>query len=378
MSNILISIEVKNNTTDNNIHSITTVLAEMDACVKVVTSSQVNSKDIEWCDVYVAIRPNSIYSLYISRAAKESGKFCVISLDDDLLNLPNNHPDNWKRKYTIACLKIGDALLSPNPLILDDYAIRYNLRPILSNSFVRKCDFKAIHVVKDKIKIVYPAGKDHVELFNKYILPFFDKLIRNYGEIVDITFIGVTPHVVQSDSIHFVENMPYHEYLSFMMNNDFDIGIAPLDDNHFCARKYFAKYIEYGKYGICGLYSNVKPYTYAVKNGYNGVLVGNSTTDWEKEIIRILNNPKLITQISINAQNDLKENYSLATIVHGLKTDCPEFENYSASICKVQYYCNPIRIWHFELKSVWRKIAYHIQREGLQVFTNRIIRKYHK
>lgn len=77
--------------------------------------------------------------------------------------------------------------------------------------------------------------------------------LLNIIKEVDITIIGVEPKLDESEyknSIHLIKGMSYEEYSSYMKNHDFDIGLAPLGRSSFAARKYFAKYIEYAKYGI--------------------------------------------------------------------------------------------------------------------------------
>ena len=364
MSNILITFEVKDNTTDNNLLAMTTVLSKMNTRYRVVQASSVVVSDIEWCEVYIANRPNSVYSLEILRAAKASGRYIVIALDDDIVNLPESHPDHWKRTYTLASLELGDALLSPNQLLLDDYCGEFNLYPILSIAFVKETDIKPLHPLLQKIRIVYPAGKDHIIYFNKYIKPFFDRFVSSYANTVDVTFIGIEPNVKQSDNIHFIKGMSYNDYLDFMRTHDFDIGIAPLDDDRFCARKYFAKYIEYSKYGILGLYSNVKPYTYAVKDGVNGLLVPGKNGQWEKILNEIVIEPEKIWELTLNAQQDLKYRYSLENAVKMLRKGCIELEAYNCD-GPVVFRKSFVGRAKYVLRDISVKVIYHLRNDGI-------------
>lgn len=365
MSKILVAFEVKNNTTDNNINSLLTVLSRMETDVQVIKSSRIEECHIQRCDVLILNRPNSIYSQEILKAAKKAGRYCVVSLDDDIINLPKSHPDYWKRKYTLACLGISDALMSPNPLILADYCAKNGLKPIRTNSFIEEKDLKSLHQVNEKLRVVYPAGRDHLPLFDKYILPFFDSFISRYANKIDVTFIGVQPKVNQSDSVHFIKGMPYKDYLEYMDSHEFDIGLAPLDDTPFCARKYFAKYFEYGKYGIMGLYSNVSPYTIAIEDGVNGLLVEDSIDAWESALVKVVESPSIIVNITKKAQEDLKNSYSLDAVVQSLRNECPELETFNGLEEKVEYGTSVLSKVRFELKSNCKKIVYHGRNEGL-------------
>ena len=85
-------------------------------------------------------------------------------------------------------------IISPNPLILNDY-YKYSpdAKAILTNAIVEDCEIKAPHIIGNKLRIVYPAGRDHLELFNKYIKPILYDILAKYHKEVDITIIGVEP-----------------------------------------------------------------------------------------------------------------------------------------------------------------------------------------
>ena len=85
--------------------------------------------------------------------------------------------------------------MSTSPLILNDYCEKYNLRPLLVNAYVKDVDIKKVHKMSDRIRIVYPAGKDHIGLFNKYLRPFFDEFLKAHSDTVDVTFIGIEPDI---------------------------------------------------------------------------------------------------------------------------------------------------------------------------------------
>ena len=380
MSKVLITYERVNNTTDVNLASFRLLFSHMSVQYKEKKASNVSYSDLLWCDVCLAIRPNSIYSQRIAEAAKKSGIFYVVSFDDDLLNLPFGHPEEWKKKYALACLKCAKAIISPNPLILDDYN---NYSPkakviLMNNSIVEDCEVKTPHNIGNRLRIVYPAGRDHLELVNKYIKPILDDVLAEYHKDIDITFIGVKPNFDASeykDSIHLVKGMSYKNYLSYMKNHDFDIGLAPLCISPFAARKYFVKYIEYAKHGIMGLYSDTMPYTLAVKDGINGILVADSALDWKNSLIRAIQNKDLINRIIINSQQDLRNKYSIDSEVTNLKCLCAEFETYLKSEDKI-FYKKPV--WTaiiYKYNDFFERMKCHYKSEGIKCVSNYIVHR---
>ena len=115
-----------------------------------------------------------------------------------------------------------------------------------------------------------------------------------------------------------------------MKSNRFDIGIAPLEMNHFCERKYFNKYIEYTTYGICGVYSNCAPYTLVVKNEINGFLCDNSEEGWINGLSKAIENNSVRNQCIMNAQNHIISDFVPDKIYDDMRKDIPELVEYMA------------------------------------------------
>lgn len=378
MSKVLITYERGNNTTDVNLASFRLLFSHMSIQWREKKTTLVSHSDLLWCDVCLAIRPNSVYSQRIAEVAKKTGIFYIVSFDDDLLNLPSSHPEEWKKKYSLFCLKYAKAVISPNPLILNDY-YKYSpdAKAILTNAIVEDCEIKAPHIIGNKLRIVYPAGRDHLELFNKYIKPILYDILAKYHKEVDITIIGVEPKLDESEYknfIHLIKGMSYEEYSSYMKNHDFDIGLAPLGRSSFAARKYFAKYIEYAKYGIMGLYSDTMPYTLAVKDGINGVLVADSALAWRYSLIRIIHNKNLIDRIVFNSQQNLRDKHSIDSMVTSLRNSCAEIEYYSKSGEDRIIYRRPLlAAIIYNCRDFYERVKYHYRYEGVKSILNRIV-----
>lgn len=364
MANILVTYEVLDNTADVNIVSLSDMFTCMGVPYKFTRTSQVKSNDLVWGDVILAIRPNSIYSLQIATAAKQSGRYYILLIDDDIINLDVSHPDYWKRKYTISCLELGDALLTPNLFIQKDYCSRFHLKPILVNAHVNEEDIKPIHHINHIIKFIYPAGKDHAEIFNKYLSPVFNRIIEKYKDVIDITFIGVRPNLAQFENVHYIEQMAYSDYLKFMQKEQFDVGLAPLEDTSFCRRKYFVKYIEYSKYGILGMYSDSYPYKFVVRNKENGILVKNSIEEWMKEITRLIECPLEIKRMIEVARQDLRENFTIDKVTQAFIFQCPEIIEFKAQTSSVQYVSSLFSVINFKIKNILSKIICRLTPKG--------------
>ena len=360
MLNILVTYEVKDNTTDVNVVSLTDMFNYMGVSYKFMKTSMVRRGDIEWGDILLAIRPNSLYSYRIAKAAKRAGRYYILLIDDDIISMDKLHPDSWKRKYTVKCLGVGDTILTPNPFMQKDYSNRFNVKSIMVDAHVNEQDIKPMHSVGEKIKLVYPAGRDHAVVFNKYLTPVIKKLLTQYKDKIDITFVGVKPDVGEYDNVHYINNMSFADYLKYMQSEVFDIGLAPLEDTSFCQKKYFIKYIEYTKNGILGLYSNVYPYKYAVNNNENGILVNNAIVEWEKAITGVMDNVSEIGRMVSAAQSDLRRKYSIEAVTKTFISLCPEITSFIAPSTFVRYYSFTPSVVFYNMRNLLTKIVFRL------------------
>ena len=149
------------------------------------------------------------------------------------------------------------------------------------------------------------------------IRPVLKKFLDNYKDIAFFTFIGVEPRIREvgyNQNITFLPLMNLNKYTEYMETHAFDVGLAPLETNRFSSMKYFNKYIEYGKTGIAGLYSNMRPYTYVIDNGRNGFLINDDPEEWYEKMRFCVENIDEVRAVGLNAQRDLLVNFSLKSI----------------------------------------------------------------
>ena len=125
-------------------------------------------------------------------------------------------------------------------------------------------------------------------------------------------------------SVNYLKGMPLDEYRRFMLENRFDIGLAPLDDDGFSRCKYFNKYLEYSVRGIVGIYSRVEPYTFIVKDGENGLLSENDPSSWLDKLSRAIEDPQLRDSCRKAAVCQIEERFTAEKIVDKLIEDIPE------------------------------------------------------
>lgn len=318
----------------------------------------ITKEDIESCDIFSSLRPYSIDSYYNAKAAKDAGCMYSVFYDDDLLTSTVFYPK--RRDYAIKCLELADTVGSTSPLIAEEYC-KYTkgAKSILYNTLLSEEDIMTVETPPqdDKIHIIFAAGTDHDKIFTALIGPIFEKLFE-INENIDFTFFGVHPELKNfkyMDRVSFIPSMPLKDYTKYMRTHHFDIGIAPLEDSHFCNRKYFNKFIEYSKVGICGIYSNCKPYTYVVKDGENGLLSENTPEAWLKTICKCVENDLLRKEMVNNAQKLLRTDFSLSKIEEITRENYPELWTFVKEPKPFNFKKEKLKFKTFYLKDkIWR------------------------
>ena len=303
-------------------------------------TKDIKPADIDWCDVLVDIRGCSPLSAYVVRQVKKAGRKAYTIIDDDLLELfPSTYEGNVFRKSLENVLTNVDAVITPSKYLADKLSDRYGVESILINAIIEKSEFKEESSEKEQcVKLLYAAGSQHAPFFNQMITPVLGQLYERYGDRISLTVIG--PDVDLADTglkVERINSMPYSQYRAYMNDNRFDIGLSPLFDSEFCRSKYFNKYLEYSKNNICGIYSEVIPYTLVVKNGENGILVPNDPSAWFEAICKLVDDTDLRRKCINQAKEHILSDFSLKSITDKLNNDLPDLFEFKAPKCRKSF-----------------------------------------
>ena len=114
--------------------------------------------------------------------------------------------------------------------------------------------------------------------------------------------------------------------------NLFDISLAPIEDNTFNKVKSQLKVIEAGFHKKAIIAEDLGPYQIDIKKANlfggewdatgNGILIEpkkNQGKDWAKYIKKLIENPDLVTQLSENLYNTVKDTYSMDKVTEDRK-----------------------------------------------------------
>lgn len=315
----------------------------------------ISPADISWCDVLVCVRGGNPLNAYLVKETKKAGRKVLLSLDDDLLlHEPgkDTYANNSYRKALRDVINNVDYLITPSKYLGEKYKEKYGIKYALFDTVVdtNKFILKKSSDEKRCIRLLYAAGQLHKVFFEKYVTPNLNKLYNRYGDMVSLTIVGPDIDLAGVKmKCHKISSMPMAQYRDFMKSNSFDIGLAPLFDNEFCRSKYYNKYIEYSVNGICGIYSNVIPYSMVVENDYNGFLADNNLESWFKTICKAIDEKGLRESCVAHAQKQLKNDFNVDVIARNLMNEIPDILNYKAEPCKKKF-----------CKHMFLRFVYHV------------------
>lgn len=293
--------------------------------------------DLTWCDILICVRGNDSLSSYLARIANGIGKKVILALDDDLLEYDavGCHPTNNRkaRKSLRQVLDYTDYIVTTSRYLGEKYNHKYGIQYALLDTIVQEEDIVVTPHKNDVISIVYAASSGHKVFFEEIVNPALSKISDLFSEKISLYVVGLTPNIVNVRfPVEFVPQMKFDDYQKYMRHHHFDIGLAPLMDSNLCRSKYYNKFIEYSKYGICGIYSNVLPYNLIVNNKVNGLLVENNAESWIMAISELVENNKLRECCRENAKKQLLRDFSSMKMAKKLSNQIPEINTYKSHI----------------------------------------------
>lgn len=314
----------------------------------------IHTKDIAWCDIVLIIRGDDPLSASFAQLAYKTKRKVYLLLDDDLLEYKSlDCVLNNKRRISALkkIINISDCIITPSKYLGEKYKNRFNKPYALINTIVEDKEIHTHEKSDTTIKLLYAAGKGHIVFFDALIRPIMSKLFEKYGNRISLTLIGPqVPENICSGQLFNYEYLPLDTYRKLMENEHFDIGLAPLFDFEFGRSKYFNKYLEYSKYSVCGIYSNVLPYNSVISNNINGILSENTPEAWYEKITTAIDNFTLRNECVKNAQRQILSNHRITTVAQNLMSSLPQLSQFKAPKYKTgRYYSMYISFVYYEL-----------------------------
>ena len=335
MVNIVLLHEGELPTLEEVYRSFQYLVKNYDVSLKKINSNHFSNKYMRETDVLICVRGHSPITYSVLKEASRLQKKICYFLDDDLKDMPRG--SFWfpaRGKWLIKCIGVCDTLMTTNRLIADEYKEYLKAgQTVLINATVIPETIQKPRSQDDTTKIVMAASEWHTQNFNRYVKDACIKISEEYRTKVEFYFIGIHPDMTKIGStskIEYVPSMNMETYVNYMTKNKYDIGIGVLKPNHFTERKYFNKFIEYTRYGICGIYSKCMPFELVVLDGINGIYTENTVAGWYRALKKLIDEPSLRRKCIENAQEYLRTKHNEKYIFTRLISECPWLVNFKA------------------------------------------------
>ncbi|HEX9029682.1 MAG TPA: glycosyltransferase [Anaerolineales bacterium] len=255
--------------------------------------------------------------------ARAAGKTVIFDLDDLLLELPEDHPDRGTFFYTEALLPMLETIVAADAVTASTPALCEYLRPFNPNTLLapnslddRLWSFRMPRPPEAGAPLVigYMGGGSHLPDLEQ-IAPALLRIGTRYAEQVRLVFLGVQPPpellALPNVSWSPTTTYDYGEFADQMLQQDYDIAIAPLNDNVFNRCKSPLKFLDYSAAGAVGVYSNLEPYNQVVVSGENGFLAA-APEEWEGYLARLVDDPGLRYRLALAAQETVRRAHLLS------------------------------------------------------------------
>lgn len=132
-------------------------------------------------------------------------------------------------------------------------------------------------------------------------------IIRELADEIDWVCIGECPENIKPWLAEHVSGITAPEYPAILMAQDWDLALAPLDDNAFNACRSDVRLLEYGWCGFAVVCSDVPAY----RNGLPVIRVTNTQQHWLDAIRRALGAREATRQLARQLQQSIEQHHIL-------------------------------------------------------------------
>lgn len=255
----------------------------------------------------------------------------IFEIDDDLINISTSHPEYDFYIKKVEMIKF--ILRNSDEVVVSTEALKNKLLPynknisVIQNTLIEFWKENGNYHQEDEnsIKIGYMGTVTHANDLKlvKDSIVNVKNFYKNQNINVEFEMIGGTDEhwegITKIETPKDKEEYPYFvKWLKQVVN--WDIAIAPLEDNNINKSKSLIKYLEYSALGVPGIYSPVGPYKEHIINNENGILVNdNSVNSWTESLKKLIEDETLRRTIRQNSKKDIENNFSMESSINHWK-----------------------------------------------------------
>ena len=251
----------------------------------------------------------------------------IYTLDDNLLDLNlepgvKNFPTNEQRQIMRMFAQAAKGVIVSTAPLAERMRIFNPTIEIVPNQLDERL-FPPRKATGERAKLHfgYMGTFSHLEDL-LMILPPLRRFLRRWGEKVEFEIVGISEYIRIKGLF---EGLPvryhhlskkqigYYGFVKWMRRNfNWDFAIAPLTDTPFNNGKSDLKVLDYGIWGIPGIFSATPSYKDTIRNGENGLCVPNTEDAWEEALETMASNAALRQRMSQAIAEEVRETRTLA------------------------------------------------------------------
>ncbi len=296
--------------------------------------------------------PETFNPLDKMKAYKKQGTRVLYDMDDDFWAVDPSNPSRFvsnvfKDQYE-GLIREADALITPSKILAKKMQRLTKKKVFILPNAISYEQYKERPREHKELMIGYMGAASHwrdisivVDVLGKLHQEhdFYFVLYGMMGEPLEAAMyyynrlLGANLQPEQNsyyrDALDFYERLkklkmlhvpfyPPELHPATLSRADFDIGLAPLEDNEFNRGKSDIKFCEYAAVGTPTLASNVEPY----KSSGVGYLAKNNFKDWYKKLERLIVDVKFRTDLLKKQRKWVKENRSIQRVAIDWELAC--------------------------------------------------------
>lgn len=317
---------------------------------------EIQVDDLNWADIVLLGRPDNGYEMQLVKCLHQSKRYLIYILDDDLLHIPDTlYSASYLgkseiRNYIQSMIELSDAILSPSPVLLAQYATAGRKGILIEEPALDPIAYEE-HKADAAVRVGFAGSVDRTGDIESILETALIRIKAEYGDKVEFEFFGAIPsfaEVIDARSIAYCNS--YTQYRNILNQRQWDIGLAPIPDTPFHACKHYNKFIEYAASGIVGIYSAHEPYLRLQKKCEIGLFCENDPEAWYMSIKRLLDNRAERERLRRAACDYVNKEMSVFASAERFACQLPEVYEEKASIN-----LNGIGLLLMKFRGVWQR-----------------------
>ncbi len=255
----------------------------------------------------------------IDRIRRDNARF-VYTIDDNLLDLKPEEPlrEGFSTEQLMAMRYFAR---EADGIIVSTDGLKERLARLNKNIFVvpNALDERLVEDALGRKSATANNGRKVIGYMGTYthdadlmmILQALRETLRKHPDTLELQLIGgiADSGVMQAFNglpikvLKVGSNGEYPDFMRWMSQTvQWDLAIAPLEDNCFTRCKSDIKFLDYSILGIAGIYSRVTPYEKTVRHLETGYLATNNTQAWVDAFDGLLTDDSLRQKLGMQAQ----------------------------------------------------------------------------